>query len=252
MDTEKDRFTTGEEPREKLVRLGARALTDRELIMLLIAQGNGARSVEEISSDVLNLIDRGVSFPLTTLMNIPGVGRAKGAQVLAALELGRRKNTRKPRHINSSVDIYQEVRHFASRDQESLIVVSINGAMEILDTTVATIGFVDRVFSHPREIFAEALKKRSTAIAIAHNHPSGHIFPSKDDVEVTKRIIRAGDILGVTLVDHIIFSEDGYYSFLEQNILEKIRKIIREEDGRIDKRKEGLQVLEEIRKTARA
>ncbi len=226
MDNSNYRFKKGEEPREKLERLGVRALSDQELLMILLGQGNAARGIEEISRDILAILDKGQNFPLASLMNIPGVGRAKGATILAALELGRRKNSRKPKQFTSHSDIFMEVRHFASRNQESLIVLSFNGAMELLDTTVATVGFVNQTFIHPREIFSEALKKRASFVIVAHNHPSGILVPSKNDIEGTKRIMYAGDIIGVPVVDHIIFTEGTCYSFADHGLLRKIRESI--------------------------
>lgn len=248
MSKEKTRFTDGEEPRERLERLGVRSLSDRELLMILIGQGNGARSVDEISDDVLALLDRGTSFPLMTLMNIPGVGRAKGATILAALELGRRKNTRKPKQILHPLDIFQEVRHYANRNsQEYLIVLSLNGAKEVLDITVATIGFVNRTFFHPREVFSEPLKKRATSIAIAHNHPSGQLRPSAEDRQVTRKIALAGEILGIDLVDHVIFTDTAYYSFLEHGEMDEVDRFVDGEVRSAGKREEAFLALEKIR-----
>ncbi len=249
MSTEKTAiFKDGEEPRERLERLGVRALSDRELLMILLGQGNAARSVDEISNEVLSLLDRGTSFPLASLMNIPGVGRAKGATILAALELGRRKNTRKPRQILHPTDIFQEVRHYANRNsQEYLIVLSLNGAKEVLDITVATIGFVNRAFFHPREVFSEPLKKRATSIAIAHNHPSGLLVPSNEDRQVTRKIALSGEILGINLVDHVIFSDTAYYSFLEHREMDAIDRFVEGEVRSAGKREEAFLALEKIR-----
>ncbi len=248
MSEEKTRFKEGEEPRERLERLGARSLSDRELVMILIGQGNGARSVSEISDEVLSLLDRGTSFPLVTLMNIPGVGRAKGASILAALELGRRKNTRRPKQILHPLDIFQEVRHYANRNsQEYLIVLSLNGAKEVLDITVATIGFVNRTFFHPREVFSEPLKKRATSIAIAHNHPSGQLKPSSEDINVTRRIALSGEILGINLVDHIIFTDSAYYSLLEHGEMEGVDRYVEGELRSAKKREEAFLALERVR-----
>ncbi len=224
MDTLNYRFKKGEEPRERLERQGVRSLSDQELLMILLGQGNAQRGIEEISRDVLSLLDKGQNFPLSSLMNIPGVGRAKGATILASMEFGRRKNIRKPKQYTSHSDIFMEIRHFAGRSQESLIVLSFNGAMELLDTTVATVGFVNQTFIHPREIFSEALKKRASFVIVAHNHPSGILIPSREDIAGTARIMTAGDILGIPVVDHLIFTESAYYSFADHGLLRKIRE----------------------------
>ena len=95
----------------------------------------------------------------------------------------------------------------------------LNGAHEVVGTLVATIGLLNRTIVHPREVFSEAIHKRAAAIAIAHNHPSGNVEPSEDDKDVTVRIVKCGDILGIKVIDHIVFSEDKYYSFLEHGLM---------------------------------
>lgn len=230
MEAIKYKFRRGGEPREKLEKKGARALSDEELLMILLGQGNASRSVEDISGDVLALIDRGIPFPLSALMNIPGVGRAKGATILAAMEFGRRKTNRKPKQYNHHCDIYQEIRHYANREQEQLLVISMNAAFEILNIHTASIGYVDKAFFHPREIFSSAIKECATQIVIAHNHPSGSLLPSKEDISGTTRIIKAGRILGIPVTDHLIFTRDSYYSFYDSGTLKSILEQIEKDD----------------------
>ena len=170
-----------EDPREKMERLGVKALSDRELIMVLLGQGNASHSVDIISKDVLSLLDKGQEISLPSLVMIPGVGKAKASTILASLEIGRRKNNRKAKKILVPNDIYQEIRHYAVREQEQLIVMSLNGAHEVLNIRVATIGLINKTVVHPREVFAEPLKERATAIVMAHNHPSGSLEPSSED-----------------------------------------------------------------------
>lgn len=208
-----------EGPREKLERLPIEALTDKELIMLLIGAGSGRRRGEDIADDVLHLLDKKGQLSLYEAELISGLGMAKASALIAALELGRRKVTRKGNAITSPKDIFAEVRHYASRDQEHLIVVILNGAHEVIGTDVATIGLVNRTLVHPREVFAPAIEKRATAICVAHNHPSGNIVPSEEDKEVTKRLKSCSVILGIKLLDHVIFSQDSYYSFLEHSMI---------------------------------
>ncbi len=208
-----------EDPREKMERLGVKALSDRELIMVLLGQGNASHSVDSISKDVLSLLDKGQEISLPSLVMIPGVGKAKASTILASLEIGRRKNNRKAKKILVPNDIYQEIRHYAVREQEQLIVMSLNGAHEVLNIRVATIGLINKTVVHPREVFAEPLKERATAIVMAHNHPSGSLEPSSEDKLTTDRIVKAGKILGISVIDHIIFSNEGYFSFLEHGVM---------------------------------
>ena len=209
----------GSKPREKLERLGISALTDKELLMLIIGSGTMRHPVDEISDDLLSTLDTSPAASTEEIMLISGMGRAKASAIAAALEFGRRRSQKKPRTISSPEDVYREVRHYASREQEHLIVVLLNGAHEIIDTFVATIGLLNKTIVHPREVYAEAIRSRAAAIAIAHNHPSGNIEPSADDKDVTVRLENAGQILGIKLLDHLVFTDERYYSFLEHGLM---------------------------------
>ena len=206
-------------PREKMERLGPAALTDEELLMLIIGSGNAKRPVNEIAEELLEKIDRNPSIRTEEIMLIQGIGKAKASAIDAALELGRRRVRGKGRTISAPADIFNEIRHYASRQQEHLLVIMLNGAHEVMGNVVATVGLLNRTIVHPREVFSEPLKQRVAAIAIAHNHPSGNVLPSEDDKDVTQRLKKCGDILGIKILDHIVFSDDKYYSFLEHGIL---------------------------------
>ena len=208
-----------DKPRERLERLGAEALTDKELLMLILGSGNSRRPVDEIADELLATLDKAPDPAAADIQEIPGIGQAKASAIEASLELGRRRSSKKPRSIVSPEDVYREVRHYASRKQEHMVVVLLNGAHETTGTFVATVGLLNRTIVHPREIYAEAVAKRAAAIAIAHNHPSGNIEPSDDDKDVTRRLSEAGKLLGIKLLDHLIFTEDRYYSFLEHGLL---------------------------------
>lgn len=208
-----------EMPREKLERTSIESLTDKELLMLLIGSGNAHNSAETIANSLIDLLDKNPNLSSAKIRLIPGLGNAKAATIEAALELGRRRATRKPRSITCPKDIYREVQHYSSREQEHLIVVMLNGAHEVIGTFIATIGLLNRTLVHPREVFAPAIEKRAAAICIAHNHPTGYSEPSNDDKDVTRRIVKAGEILGVKCLDHLIFTETSYFSFLEHGLL---------------------------------
>lgn len=210
-------------PREKMELKGAESLSDLELIMLLVSSGTAERPVNEVSSELLTLLDKSEEPDYKSICAIKGLGRAKSSQILAALELGRRRMKKYGigPSISSPGDIFREVRHYATRDQEQFIVLVLNGAHEVLNVFVATVGLVNKTLVHPREIFSDAIQRRGTAIAIAHNHPSGKLEPSEDDINVTKRILISGDILGIRVLDHIIFSSNSYYSFLEHGLMDR-------------------------------
>lgn len=203
-------------PREKLEEMGVRALSDKELIMVLLSKGTQGHTLEEISQSVLGIIDKNNSPALSELKCIPGVGDAKASTILAALELGRRGPGKKTKVLKNPKDIWNEVRHYGERNQEQLLVLSFNGAGELISKTVATIGLVDRVVMHPREIFAKAIEERAVGVVIVHNHPSGNLRPSNEDRILTQKITSAGKLLGIKVVDHLIITAEGYYSFREK------------------------------------
>jgi DNA repair protein RadC len=108
----------------------------------------------------------------------------------------------------------------ADRKQEHFLCISLNGAYEVIAVRTVSVGLVNKTQVHPREVFADPLTDRATAIIVAHNHPTGNLTPSKEDIAITRQLKSAGEILGIKLLDHIIFSHKGYYSFMENNELE--------------------------------
>lgn len=206
-------------PRERMERLGSGALSDEELLILIIGSGFQGRPVEIIARDLEEKLDSNPGMDTDEIMRIPGIGKAKASAIAAALELGRRRVRNRGRVISSPSDIFREIRHYASREQESLIVIPLNGAHEVMETFVATVGLLNRTIVHPREIFAPVIRMRAAAVAIAHNHPSGNTEPSSDDKEVTVRIAECGELLGIRLLDHIVFTDEKYYSFLEHGLM---------------------------------
>ncbi|MCX7787279.1 MAG: DNA repair protein RadC [Spirochaetes bacterium] len=211
---------TKERPREKLYFQGVAALSDAELLAILIGSGNRTVRVEKISSLLLDLLDRSNgNITVDALMKIPGVGKAKGTLILAALEFSRRFLCPERKRIGFPRDVLPLVSHYANRKQEYFLSISLNGAHEVLAIRVVSIGLVNRSLVHPREVFADPLQDRAAALVIAHNHPSGNLDPSLEDKQVTMRLRTAAELLGIVFLDHIIFSEEGYYSFLEHGEL---------------------------------
>jgi DNA repair protein RadC len=139
--------------------------------------------------------------------------------IAASLEFARRILCPGTHRIRFPADVLPLVRHYADRKQEHFLSLSLNGAHEVAATRVVSVGLVNRALVHPREVFAEALVDRAAAVVVAHNHPSGNVEPSPEDREVTIRLQKAGRTLGIALLDHIVFSQTGYFSFLEQGEL---------------------------------
>jgi DNA repair protein RadC len=207
-------------PREKLLRKGAGALSDQELLAVLLGKGTPAMDVMTLAGKLARLIDeKGLSVKAEDLSQFEGVGDAKATLILAAIEFARRRIKPEGAKITTPADLLPHVRHFADRKQEHLLCATINGANEILNIRVISIGLIDRSPAHPREVFADALTDRASAIIVAHNHPAGGLEPSGSDIEITAQIKSAGAIVGIELLDHIIFNRADYFSFLEQGKL---------------------------------
>jgi DNA repair protein RadC len=207
--------------RERLAREGPAALSDLELICALLGTGTRGKRVLELAEEVLGLIDKGASMPeADVLARIAGIGGAKSGAICAALELGRRLYGARDIKITSPGDVWPVVAHWADRKQERFICCSLNGAHELVAARVVSIGLVNRTVVHPREVYADPITDRACAIVVAHNHPSGRLEPSSEDREITARLKAAADTLGIALLDHLIFSRQGYYSFVEHGLME--------------------------------
>ena len=207
-------------PREKLLRKGAKSLSDQELLAVLLGKGTPGTDVMTLASKLARLIDeKGLEVQADDLLPFDGVGDAKATLILAAIEFARRRIKPEGAKIETPADLLPHVRHYADRKQEHFLCASINGANEILNIRVVSIGLIDRSPVHPREVFADALSDRASAVIVAHNHPSGSLEPSQSDVGITAQLKAAGVIVGIDLLDHIIFNRAGYFSFLEEGKL---------------------------------
>ncbi len=207
-------------PREKLLRKGAAALSDQELLAVLLGKGTPEMDVMKLAGKLARVIDeKGLGVRAEDLTAFEGIGEAKATLVLAAIEFARRRIKPEGLKIRTPADVLPLIRHFAERKQEHFLSVTINGANEVLNVRVVSIGLIDRSPVHPREVYADALTDRASAIIVAHNHPAGSLEPSLSDIDATKQIKQAGEIIGIELLDHIIFNRQIYYSFLEEGCL---------------------------------
>jgi DNA repair protein RadC len=207
--------------RERLAREGPSSLSDEELVAVILGTGTRGKPVHALAAEVIELIDRSRAMPVAGLLSrIVGMGSAKAAAVCAALELGRRLYGIRDKKISSPGDVWPIVAHWSDRKQERFICCSLNGAHEIIATRVVSVGLVNRTVVHPREVFADPITDRACAVVVAHNHPSGRLEPSPEDRDITARLKTAADTLGIALLDHIVFSSEGYYSFVEHGLLD--------------------------------
>ena len=201
---------------EKSHRVGIAGLADKELVKLALRNKPSLFS-DSIAEEVLAILNENSDDVLSSLKAV-GIDDSIALAVTATLELARRRSTQKGKSLTTPNDIFHLIRHYAFDNyQEKLVVIAFNGAQEVIFNKVVTQGLLDRTVVHPREVFAEAIKRRASAIIIAHNHPSGCLEPSEADKEITQRLSLAGNILGVRLLDHLIFTEDGFYSFREHD-----------------------------------
>ena len=201
---------------EKSHRVGIAGLADKELVKLALRNKPSLFS-NSIAEEVLAILNENSDDVLSSLKAV-GIDDSIALAVTATLELARRRSTQKGKSLTTPNDIFHLIRHYAFDNyQEKLVVIAFNGAQEVIFNKFVTQGLLDRTVVHPREVFAEAIKRRASAIIIAHNHPSGCLEPSEADKEITQRLSLAGNILGVKLLDHLIFTEEGFYSFREHD-----------------------------------
>ncbi|MBN1685215.1 MAG: DNA repair protein RadC [Spirochaetales bacterium] len=209
-----------ERPRERLIQNGPGVLSDHELLTVFVGSGSMHNGVAKIAAELLRVLDLPGSAPDPEgLLAIKGIGSAKAAQLCAAMEYARRRLCPAKKRIERPADVLPVVGHFQDRPAEHFLSLSLNGAHELIALRVVTIGLINRTIVHPREIFADPIQDRATSIIVCHNHPSGNLEPSAEDREVTNQLKQAGEILGIKLLDHIIFSSQGYFSFLESGEL---------------------------------
>ena len=214
-------------PREKMAANGAAVLTDAELIAILLRTGTAEKSAIDIASEMTadgGLYKRLAGITrLNELTNIKGLGQAKAATVLAALEIGRRIASAKPIekiHLSCPQDVADFLMprlRYAAKEQ--FVVILLNNKNKVIGTEVVSEGSLSSSIVHPREVYAPAILHHAAAIMVAHNHPSGDPKPSTEDEEVTRMLARSGKVLGIPMIDHVIIGDGNYYSFLENEAL---------------------------------
>jgi len=213
-----------ERPREKLTKKGAKALKKEELLAVVLRTGIKGKNAVEVAKDILEkygdkkLLDASYE----ELRNIRGVGPTKAVQILAAIELGSRlfkEKSEKEVYINSSEDAIKELAHIKENKKENFVVLYLDARNKLIYKETVSIGSLNANLVHPREVFEPAVRYLAAQIVLAHNHPSGDPEPSEDDLEITKRLVESGKILGIEVIDHIIITKTGFISFKEKNLI---------------------------------
>lgn len=205
-------------PREKLARNGAESLSDRELVAAIIGSGMKGKDVFEVAGDVVRTLEPLHELKFSVLAGIRGMGAAKASQVMASFELARRylPPPEKRIKIAGPGDVLPLVKFLEGKRQEHFVVITLNGANEVIETRIVTVGLLNHSLVHPREVFADAITDRAAAVICVHNHPSGTLEPSSQDLAITRQLVEAGDLLGIRVLDHLIVTGDGFVSLKER------------------------------------
>lgn len=213
-------------PRERLRSLGPQALSDAELLALLLRTGRRGSDALAVAGALLAAsggLGALCQMPLAKLCEVPGMGPAKAGSLLSALEIGRRVASRRLQAgdpIRQPADVYHHF-HQRMRDfrREHFMVLLLDGRHRVMSESQVSQGTLTASLVHPREVFRAAVRAAAAAIVLVHNHPSGDPTPSVEDNEVTRRLVTAGEILGIRILDHVIVAERGYHSFDENDQL---------------------------------
>lgn len=215
-----------ERPRERLATLGAEKVSNAELLAIIIRTGHYEETALQLAQKILNKAGELRELPYLSaeeLAEIKGIGQAKAVQVKAALELGRRMAAASRgygNNLSSPAAVYnylaEDMRYL---EQEEFRIILLNIKNIVIATETVFRGSLNSTIVHPREIFRHALKRSAASIILAHNHPSGNPEPSGEDVKVTRRLVDAGEIIGINVLDHVIIGEDSYVSLREKGLI---------------------------------
>ena len=209
-------------PRERLVKYGVTSLTNQELLSIILKTGTKNKTVFELSNDILSKlgsINKLKDYSINWLLDIKGIGYAKACEVIASIELGKRLFMSSVDHDNKitcSNDVYSNMKYFLKdKKQEYFYCLYLNNKNEILERKLLFMGTVNRSVVHPREVFKYAYLSSASGIICVHNHPSGDVNPSLEDINFTKALLDIGKIQDIPILDHVIVGQDKYYSMAD-------------------------------------
>jgi len=211
-------------PREKLIKKGSQNLKDEELLAILLRTGREGKNVLEVAKQILRKYSKKRLFKMKyeDLSKIKGIGPAKACIILASQELVKRalkiQDSGLP-IVQSINDVILQVGYIREKTREHFVAIYLNARNELLFRKHIFIGTLNASLVHPREIFSEALRHNAASVILVHNHPSGDPEPSQDDLEITKRLVEAGKIMGIDILDHIIITKSKVFSFKENKMI---------------------------------
>lgn len=204
-------------PREKYLKKGIDALSDMELLAILVGRGVKGKDFMSVSRSVLSkirsILEKGQPITLEGICKVTGIGKVTGMKILCGIELGRRiydLGSEQKKRIKCSEDAYKMLRYIGKRKQEHVVAIFLNSRFEVISKRTICIGTLDGVNVLPRDIIIPALEVNASSVIIAHNHPSGDSTPSMGDIEITKRIKESLELVGLTLLDHIVVGKDEW------------------------------------------
>ena len=214
-----------ERPRERLVKLGAQALSAQELLQLILGRGVAGESVAVSAQKLLTQfgsLQKLAEASIEELSSIKGIGLAKAAEIKAAFEIARRFSTQTPsyksKELTDPEKVYRLIKSkLKDYHKEHFYLIALNSRNHSI--AEISIGSLNSVVVHPREVFAEAIKNKAASVIFAHNHPSGDPEPSEDDLLLTKKLVESGKILGIEVIDHIIIAQENFFSFRDKGLI---------------------------------
>jgi len=222
-----NKWAEEDRPREKLLLKGKSALSDAELIAILLGSGTTTLSAVDVAKQILKIADNDLhnlaKLTIHDLTKVKGIGQAKAITVIGALELGRRRKNaefQKRPKVNSSSDAYEYLKsEFTDMPHEEFWILLLKRNNEIITKRQIGKGGISGTVADPKIIFRFALEHSASGIILAHNHPSGNLKPSEADIRLTRKIKSAGEMLDITVLDHIIFTDHQYFSFSDESIM---------------------------------
>ena len=216
-----------ERPRERALQIGLEYISNEDLLAIILGSGTSSLSAKEVSLHLLSKLQSLSSLQeesVESLSHIKGIGKVKALHLLASIELGKRvlmKNSKNHFRYTNSKDIFLSFRYlFTGKKQEYFYALYFNQKQELLERKLLFMGTVNRSVVHPREVFKEAYLLSASSVICIHNHPSGDVTPSMEDIRVTKALIEIGEMNGIPILDHLVVSDDAYYSFREHGRME--------------------------------
>jgi DNA repair protein RadC len=213
-----------ERPREKLIKYGPDKLSNAELLAIILRTGKKGENVLKIAKNIIRRFGtkRLPDLTFKELKTIPGIGTTKGCEIIACFELSKRifKSKKvKIAQILKPEDVFQELKDIRDLKKEHFVVFYLNSRNQEIKREIISVGTLNASLVHPREVFEPAVKNLAAQVILAHNHPSGDLEPSEDDLAINKRLVEAGKILGIEVVDHVIVIKNEYLSFKERGLL---------------------------------